>query len=138
MLLASLWAPLAWSQEIVSQDEAAVKKILADQAVAWNKGSIDQFMRAYWPSDSLTYVGGAAITYGYDSTLTRYKKKYVDRATMGKLFFTLVDTKRLSPEYYFVTGKWFLKRSLGDVGGCFTLLIKKFGSQWLIISDHSS
>jgi hypothetical protein len=46
--------------------------------------------------------------------------------------------KRLSKEYYHVTGKWFLKRSIGDLSGHFTLLFRKINNKWVIISDHSS
>ena len=111
---------------------------MADQSVAWNKGNIDEFMKAYWNNDSLAFIGHGGITYGYNNTLNNYKKTYDDSAKMGKLFFTLIKVKKLSPEYYFVTGKWFLKRSIGDAGGYYTLLFRKIKGQWFIISDHTS
>jgi ketosteroid isomerase-like protein len=58
---------------------------------------------------------------------------------MGKLFFTLLRIERLSPDHYFVIGKWFLKRSReGDIGGMYTLLFRRIDGQWLIVADHSS
>jgi hypothetical protein len=40
----------------------------------------------------------------------------------------------------FVIGKWFLNRQAGkgNLGGCFTLLLKKMKGKWVIVSDHSS
>jgi hypothetical protein len=35
-------------------------------------------------------------------------------------------------------GKWYLTRSIGDIGGVFTLLLRKVANRWLIIADHSS
>jgi len=35
-------------------------------------------------------------------------------------------------------GKWHLTRSIGDVGGHFTLLFKKVKNRWVIVADHSS
>ncbi len=121
-----------------SADELAVKKVMAEQTNAWNKGNIDEFMKTYWNNDSLTFIGHGGITYGYNNTLNNYKKNYNDSSKMGKLFFTLTSLKKLSPEYYFVTGKWFLKRSMGDIGGYYTLLFRKIKGQWYIITDHTS
>ena len=121
-----------------SADELAIKKLMADQTAAWNRGNIDEFMKGYWNNDSLTFIGHGGITYGYNNTLNNYKANYNDSFKMGKLFFTLVKLKKLSPEYYFITGKWFLKRSAGDIGGYYTLLFRKIKGQWLIITDHTS
>jgi hypothetical protein len=57
---------------------------------------------------------------------------------MGKLRFELVEVKRLSVLYFFVVGKWFLTRSIGDLNGSFILLIKKIKNKWVIVADHSS
>lgn len=119
-------------------DDNAIRKVLAEQVLAWNKGNIDEFMRAYWENDSLTFIGRDGITRGYKATLNRYRKNYSDTAKMGKLYFELLSVERLSPEYYFVTGKWSLKRSIGDVGGLYTLLFRKIKSKWVIVTDHTS
>ena len=39
------------------------------------------------------FIGSKGITYGWDSTLARYKRNYPDKATMGKLTFELKDNK---------------------------------------------
>jgi hypothetical protein len=119
-------------------DEDAVRKVLADQVLSWNRGSVDDFMKGYWDSDSLLFVGTAGISYGYGATLAHYKKDYSDQDKMGKLFFSLLEVKRLSAANYFVVGKWFLKRKAGDVGGVFSLLFRKIDGHWLIIADHTS
>jgi ketosteroid isomerase-like protein len=120
-----------------SADEAAIRKVLNAQETAWNSGNIENFMKGYWVSDSLIFVG-KSVTYGWQKTLDRYKKGYPDTAAMGKLSYDLLEFKPLSPEYYFVVGKWHLQRSIGDIGGYFTLLFKKIQGQWFIIADHSS
>jgi ketosteroid isomerase-like protein len=119
-------------------DELAINKLMADQATAWNRGNIDEFMKGYWRDDSLTFIGHGGITYGYNNTLNNYKTTYNDASKMGQLFFTLIKIKKLSAEYYFVTGKWFLKRSAGDLDGFYTLLFRKIKGRWLIITDHTS
>jgi hypothetical protein len=120
------------------KDEKAVRDLLSKQTKAWNEGKIEEFMKGYWESDSLMFVGKTGVTYGYAATLDKYKKGYPDKAAMGELTFTLVKIKKLSGEYQFVVGKWYLKRSIGDVSGYFNLLFQKIKGTWVIIVDHSS
>jgi hypothetical protein len=133
-----LFTLLMFRTSAQSNDELEIRKILDKQTKTWNLGNIDEFMTTYWQSDSLEFIGPDGITHGYSNILNRYKKKYTDTVKMGKLLFTTVSTKKLSPEYYFVIGKWHLKRTIGDVGGMFTLLFKKIKSKWVIVTDHSS
>lgn len=121
-----------------SKDEKKIRGILATQTSAWNNGDISQFMKGYWENDSLMFIGKSGVTYGWTNTLNNYKKGYPDTAAMGKLHFNLIQVKKLSKKYYHVTGKWFLKRTIGDVGGHFTLLFQKINGRWVIIADHSS
>ena len=119
-------------------DETAIRKLLEDQTIAWNKGSIEDFMKGYWQNDSLMFIGKNGVKYGYETTLENYKKNYPDTVARGKLYFDLLQVKKLSKEYYYVTGKWQLNRSIGDLEGHFTLLFRKIKKNWVIISDHSS
>jgi ketosteroid isomerase-like protein len=121
-----------------STDEAAIRKLMADQADAWSRGSIDDFMKGYWNSDSLIFIGKLGVKYGYKTALSNYKKRYDSPDKMGKLFFTLLKIDHLSPDYCFVIGKWLLKRKIGDVGGLYTLLFRKIGGRWLIVADHTN
>ncbi len=121
-----------------NKDEQAIRNILRDQTQNWNKGNIEAFMQGYWHSDSLLFVGKNGPKYGFQTTLENYKKSYPDTATMGKLSFEVLKVEQLSPNRYFVLGKWMLKRSIGDVSGFYTLLFKKINNQWVIVVDHSS
>jgi len=121
-----------------SKDETTVHQLLSDQTQAWNRGDIAGFMKTYWESDSLMFIGKNGITYGWTNTLNNYKTNYPDTAAMGKLSFDILMVKRLSFEYFQVIGKWHLQRSIGDLSGHYTLLLKKIKGRWVIISDHSS
>jgi len=121
-----------------SKDQAAIRQIMANQVDAWNKGDTDAFMKGYWNNDSLVFIGKSGPSYGYHQALANYKKNYSGPDQMGKLFFDLLKVKRLSADYYFVIGKWFLKRKAGDIGGIYTLLFQKINGTWHIIVDHTS
>jgi ketosteroid isomerase-like protein len=95
-------------------------------------------MQTYWQSDSLMFIGKNGVVWGWQKTLDNYKKGYPDTAAMGKLSFDIIQVKKLSDEYHFVVGKWMLKRSIGDLSGHYTLLMRKIKVQWKIVADHSS
>jgi len=119
-------------------DTTAIHAVLNKQVQSWNIGDIDTFMQTYWKSDSLLFIGSKGPTYGWQTTLEGYKKRYPDTVAMGKLDFNILEIKLLDENYAFVLGKWHLARSIGDIGGYFTLLFRKIKGQWFIIADHTS
>jgi ketosteroid isomerase-like protein len=121
-------------------DAEAIKAMMLQQAKDWNDGNIDAFMQGYWQSDSLMFIGSRGITYGWQSTLDNYKKSYPDRATMGTLKFDFLKLDFFNKNTTcWLLGTWHLTRpEKGDVGGYFTLMLKKIKGKWLIISDHTS
>jgi uncharacterized protein (TIGR02246 family) len=136
LLLSCLAALLSSAQS--NKAEKEIRALMGRQTVAWNKGDIDAFMNGYWESDSLLFIGKSGVTHGYQNTLNNYKKNYSDTAKMGKLFFDILEVRQLSPGYCWVLGKWLLKRSVGDLNGCYTLLFRKINGHWVIVADHSS
>lgn len=126
---------LAHSQ---TKDEKAIRQLLQEQVVAWNNADLETFMQGYWKNDSLMFIGKSGVTYGWQNTLENYKKGYPNKAAMGDFTSTIIQMKKLSKKYYSVTGKWYLKRTIGDATGHYTLLLRKIGGKWYIISDHSS
>jgi ketosteroid isomerase-like protein len=117
----------------------AVLDVLARQNKNWNEGNISAFMEDYWKSDSLMFIGSKGVVYGWKATLDRYNKSYPDRATMGQLKFDIQKTDFHSETTCWVLGKWHLTRpEKGDIGGYFTLILKKINGKWLIVSDHTS
>src|SRR5437762_8400712 len=134
-LVLFLFSFVSFSQ---NRDRQSILFSLQKQTEAWNRGNIDEFMLGYWENDSLKFIGKSGVTYGYKQTLANYKKNYSDTTKMGKLSFDILHVKELSTEYYFVVGKWFLKRSIGDIGGYFTLLFRKIKRRWMIVVDHTS
>lgn len=119
-------------------NEAAIRSILLKQTSAWNRGDIEGFMQTYWKNDSLMFIGKSGITRGWQSTLNNYKKSYPDTAAMGKLSFDIIQVKQFTGSDAFVVGKWMLRRTVGNLSGHYTLLLRKINGQWVIVADHSS
>jgi hypothetical protein len=126
------------------KEKQAILHVLQQQTQYWNEGRLDQFMDGYWQSDSLQFIGGKGITYGWQNTLDRYQKTYPDQATRGTLRFDILQVELLGKdamgqESAFVVGKFHLSRpEKGDASGHFTLLWKKIRGRWVITADHSS
>jgi len=131
-----MFAEASYAQS--SKIESAIRKVMDDQAAAWNRGDIDAFMEGYWRSDKLTFVSGTDVTRGWQPTLDRYKKRYDTRAKMGTLTFSELEITILSKDAAVVLGSWSLAREKDNPHGKFTLIFRKFKEGWRIVMDHTS
>lgn len=94
-------------------------------------------MEGYWKSDSLQFIG-SQITYGWEPTLSAYKKRYPNADAMGKLSFDIMQIMSISADAYLITGKYRLDRDKDHPEGVFTLLFRKKDEKWVIVYDHTS
>ena len=133
-VLVVVFGIIAFSQE----REKAIEKVLFDQVTAWNAGDIEGFMKGYWNSDSTMFLSGGTLTRGYSGVLSRYKKSYDTRDKMGKLDFSELQVKTITPTFGVATGVWRLHRAKDQPWGRFTLLLEKKPEGWRIIHDHTS
>ena len=137
LLLLSVFIQYTNAQSRRSADEKEIRSVLDKQVIAWNEANIDEFMKGYWKSDSILFIG-KKITTGWDSTLIRYKRSYPGKAAMGILRFEILRMDFASTNACLVTGKYFLTREKDSPNGIFTLLFKKKKGQWVIVYDHTS
>lgn len=122
-----------------SQKKSEILAVLQRQEQFWNAGDINNFMEDYWKSEELKFIGKAGVVKGWQATKDRYFKSYPDRATMGILNFGIQEIDFMSRKSAWVLGKWRLKRpEKGDIGGYFTLILKKIDGKWVVVSDHTS
>lgn len=120
------------------QDLNQIRDLLTFQELAWNNGNIEGFMSGYLRFDSLRFASGGNVSYGWQTTLERYKNGYPDKETMGVLTFSNIDIKLIPPDAALVFGKWELERETDHPWGLFTLVFNKTNDGWKIIHDHTS
>ena len=122
------------------QEMNSVKTYMQEQENAWNEGDLNGFMKHYWKSDSLRFIGKSGLNYGWQKTLDNYKKSYKNKEEMGTLKFTNKSLDIVGEQTIFVVGEWNLMRadSLGDLGGMYSLIWEKKNGKWVITTDHSS
>ena len=123
---------------IAQTEEQEIREVMALQEDCWNEGDLECFMEGYWKSEKLVFIGSSGINYGWQKTLDNYKEKYSTKEKMGTLTFDILIMEPLSEDFWSVIGKWSLKRENDNPNGHFSLIFRQIGSEWLIVSDHSS
>ncbi|NBW02626.1 MAG: DUF4440 domain-containing protein [Cytophagia bacterium] len=120
-------------------EQKEIELVLKTQVNLWNKGDVPGFMEYYEKSEDLKFIGKNGITSGWKATLQRYLTTYPDQETMGNLTFDIKEIDVTAGKTAWILGKWQLVRpKKGDVGGYFTILMKKIKGRWLIVRDHTS
>jgi len=140
ILLLPVFCSLTGLGEDAQNENAAVEQVLVRQVEAWNRHDIEAFMAGYWNSARLTFFSEATKTSGWQSTLERYRKRYLaEGREMGTLQFSDLDVESLGEDSAFVRGAWQLTTADGkNPHGLFTLVFRKFPEGWKIIHDHTS
>ena len=138
ILLTLLFSIAVFAQSKDEKSKAEIRKVMDDQAAAWNRGSIEGFMQGYWNSPQLTFVSGTNVTRGWQPTIERYKKSYDSREKMGVLTFSDLEITILSKDAAAVLGNWALQREKDRPNGKFTLIFRKFKDGWKVVHDHTS
>ena len=120
-------------------ERGKIEAVLQAQADAWNRGDIDAFMEGYAHTPDLRFASGGTVTRGWQETLDRYRHRYPDRAAMGTLTFSGLETTVLSADAAVVFGHWKLRTAKGEPGGLFTLLLRcTDAAGWRVVADHTS
>ena len=122
------------TEETVTQ----IRAVLHDQQDAWNRGDVDAFMNGYAHSPSTVFISEDSVTRGWETVRDRYRKKYSDRASMGRLTFSDLQITPLSTDAAVVLGHWELERAEDRPHGRFTLIFKRLPQGWRIVHDHTS
>jgi len=118
--------------------EAEIRKLLADQVSAWNRGDVRGFMQGYWQSSQTTFSGANGTLRGWQAVFDRYSREYPNRQARGALAFSHLEIIVLTPDAALVCGEWALARASDHPSGVFTLVLRKLPEGWRIIHDHTS
>jgi uncharacterized protein (TIGR02246 family) len=148
-MAATCWATMAITLALPLQEREgvpkdprdegdAIRRVLDDQAAAWNSGDLDAFMETYWKSDQLTFSAAGRTVRGWQATSDRYRQRYPDRERMGTLTFSELVVSQLGDDAAMVLGHWQLQVGDERPRGNFTLVLRRIDNQWRIVHDHTS
>jgi ketosteroid isomerase-like protein len=138
LLLFSFACTKKANTKLSAEDYKSIKVVLDSQVSAWNKGDIKTFMKGYWNSDSLRFIGRKGVRFSYKSVESNYLKNYNSIEKMGHLSFDSLIFSEISgnDKIANVTGQWEITGA-NNAGGFFSLLFKKVENDWKIIVDHT-
>ncbi|MCG8893002.1 nuclear transport factor 2 family protein [Tenacibaculum finnmarkense] len=140
VLIATLLLLISFScKKEVSEkvEKKAILAVMKAQETAWSNHNLEGYMQGYWKSDSLKFYGSNGLTYGWNKTLSNYKKGYPTKDHSGVLKFKVNDISKITNGAYFVMGEYHLTRKVGNAKGVFMIIFKKIKNQWKIIADTS-
>ena len=124
---------------LLAMEEEAILDNFQRQEACWNQGSIDCYMEAYHPDDSICTISSQGVAFGYETIRQQYNRNW-PQERMGQLHFDNFFMERLPPVLYTVIGRFNLAMEGRDepYRGWFSVLMKKIDGKWLMVSDHSS
>jgi len=138
VLSACAGMPAALSAEERAVEVATITALLDAQDAAWNRGDIAGFMAGYWPSPDLRFASGGEVVRGFDETLARYKMRYPGKEGMGELQTDGYEIDILPPDAAVAHGRWRVTRGAETLSGLYTLVLRKRGASWYIVSDTTT
>ncbi len=113
----------------------AADELLRRQAEAWNAGDLEGFCAAY--AEDALFVTPQGVTRGRREVLERYRGRYRDRASMGRLSFETLDVREGSGSIS-VAARWSLEYADRPTASGYTLLVMhSLGGRLLIVQDAS-
>lgn len=145
----SLWDRLGHERDVKESDDA-VRKLVADQVEAWNRGDLAAFTSVY--DDAAIFVSPTGTFRGRQAVHERYTKRYPDRAAMGTLRLEIDDIRpvwgmEITPGGDAVpglvhgasaSGRWTLSYPDKEAATGRTLLVlTRSGTRWTIVQDAS-
>lgn len=122
--------------ESVFEKKKTLIALLKKQESDWNRADLTAFLQPYWDSDTLVTVNIRGLKYGKSSLERQLRKDFPDSSSMGHLDYEVIHISLIGEKDALLTGKWLRKNEKKFRGGYFTILLRKTGSRWVIISEH--
>jgi uncharacterized protein (TIGR02246 family) len=114
----------------------AVAAAIERQVQAWNRGDLEGFVSVY--AEDAAFVSPTGLTRGRQALLERYRKRYPDKAAMGKLSLEILETRLAGADGVSVVARWTLAYPDKPFASGLTLLVlHRHDDGWKIVQDAS-
>jgi len=128
--------PPTGSAKHEDETRKALAAVLDRQVQAWNRGDLEGFVSVY--AEDAAFVSPTGLTRGRQAVLDRYRKRYPDKAAMGRLSLEIVETRLAGADGASVVARWSLAYPDKPTASGLTLLVlHRSGDRWLIVQDAS-
>lgn len=121
-----------------ADDDAAIRRVIADMEVAWNRGDFRGYMRGFL-NPGVVFVSRGEFQRDWQGTLDHYVRDYGgDPARRGELHFRDVRIEMLSPDAAQLISRYTLSGGERPQEGINTRLMRKVNGRWVIALNHVS
>src|SRR5262245_44429296 len=128
----------AQAQSAMSQDETAIRALIARMEAAWNRGDFEGYMAGF-ANPGVVFVSNGRIQDGWQGTLDHYVRDYGGSADRrGHLHFYDISIEQLAPDAAMLVSHYRLERPERAQEGVNTRLMRKIDGRWVISLNHVS
>lgn len=105
-------------------------------AQAWNRGDLDGYLATY--AEDARWVSGTTVIRGRAQIAAAFRSRFHAADEMGSLAAENLEVDVIGASDAVVFGEWV--HTLGERvrRGVFTVHLRRFGDEWLTVSDHTS
>jgi uncharacterized protein (TIGR02246 family) len=119
-------------------DEAAIRTVIANMEVAWNRGDFAGYMAGF-ENPGVVFVSGGRIQADWQATLDHYVRDYGGAPERrGVLHFYDISVEMLAPDAAMLVSHYRLERPEHAQEGINTRLMRKIDGRWVIALNHVS
>ena len=106
---------------------------------AWNTGDFEAYMQYHENSPETLLIFDQNVYEGWDAVRELYKNIFDTGARKGEVSFSNERVFSLSENTATLTANWCLQSLEGrQIGGIFTLALRRNAEGWRIVVDHSA
>ncbi len=121
-----------------ADDDAAIRRVIADMEVAWNRGDFRGYMAGFL-NPGVVFVSRGEFQRDWQGTLDHYVRDYGgDPARRGQLHFRDIRIEMLSPDAAQLISRYTLSGGGRPQEGINTRLMRKVDGRWVIALNHVS
>ncbi len=121
-----------------ASEERAIRQVIADMEVAWNRGDFRGYMAGFKNPD-VVFVSRGEFQRDWQGTLDHYVRDYGgDPARRGRLHFFDIRVELLAPDAAQLISRYRLEGGGRPQVGINTRLLRKVDGRWVIALNHVS
>ncbi|HST37778.1 MAG TPA: nuclear transport factor 2 family protein [Allosphingosinicella sp.] len=119
-------------------EERAIRQVIAQMEVAWNRGDFRGYMAGFKNPD-VVFVSRGRFQRDWQGTLDHYIRDYGGNPERrGRLHFFDIRVEMLSPDAAQLIGRYRLEGGERPQDGINTRLLRKVNGRWVIALNHVS
>ena len=121
-----------------ADEDAAIRRVIADMETAWNRGDFRGYMQGFL-NPGVVFVSRGQFQRDWQGTLDHYVRDYGgDPARRGELHFRDIRIELLSPDAAQLISRYTLSGGERPQEGINTRLMRKVDGRWVIALNHVS